>query len=73
MDDLPGKAARPCHPRGASQTVVSPARNSRARGLSRSFIIGRKGLLEDLKRFQDQGLRRFQRLVTEYEEFEVGS
>jgi hypothetical protein len=37
----------------------------------RSFLIGRKGLKEDLKRFEEAGDRRLQRLVTEYKEHEV--
>ena len=39
--------------------------------ITRSFLIGRKGLKEDLARFEEEGNQRFQKLVTEYAEHEV--
>jgi hypothetical protein len=43
----------------------------RALLMFRSFLIGRKGLKEDLARFEEEGNQRFQKLVTEYAEHEV--
>jgi hypothetical protein len=58
--------------RGSSTAVsLPPIHTYQAMLISSSFLIGRKGLREDLKRFEEAGDARLQRLVTEYRLHEV--
>ena len=74
LDDVSREAVDWQNERRGGEAAVSAHPNHRAdytRAKSRSFLIGRKGLREDLKRYQEQGEPRFQRLVTEYKQHEV--
>lgn len=72
LDDVFGEVAhRQDEWRGREAIVCCCIGIAVAQLISRSFLIGRKGLKEDLKRYQEQGEPRFQRLVTEYKQHEV--